>query len=116
MIRTLSIALLVAATTGTAACGSNGKAGPSVDEKAFKELTKGIHAGDAWAPTVASVEKLLGKAKVTTEQEWKWAVVDGDDCFDLDLDKNGDKVAGWGGGHVNKMLGNLFAKCAAKAK
>ncbi len=100
-----------------AACGKGGGGGASLDKASWKALTDGIHAGDAWATTTAAIDKAFGgPAKAKTDQEWTWAVDDGSDCWELELQKNGDKVGGWGGGHVNKMVEGPYAKCAAKAK
>ncbi len=108
MTRVISL-LLVAA-----ACGK-GAPGRSVDAASFKELTKNIHEGDKWDDAVSSIEKVLGPAKSKNDHQWTWAVASGDDCFDLEVAKLDDKIAGWSGGHVNKMLGDLYAKCAERA-
>ncbi len=96
-----------------AACGSSG---PSVDATSFKQLERDIHEGDSWNASVIAIEKVLGPAKTKGEHRWTWAVATGNDCFDLQVVKNGDSVGGFGGSHVSKLVPDLYAKCAERAR
>ncbi len=108
MIRKLSIAAVL-----VAACGSSG---PSVNATSFKQLKRDIHEGDSWNASVIAIEKVLGPAKTKGEHRWTWAVTTGDDCFDLQVIKDGDWVGGFGGTHVDKLAPELYAKCAERAR
>jgi hypothetical protein len=109
-----TFSIIMAAALACVACGKGSKGG--VDKGAFDKLLDGTHHGDAWATATAAADKVLGPAKIKTDGQWTWAVVDGDACWELDLMKDGDKVAGVGGGLVDKMIEKPFARCAAKAR
>jgi hypothetical protein len=126
MMRTSFAIVIGAALLAATACGKGDKngsggggggGGGGVDKETWDKLTGGIQSGSDFAKTSADIDKVLGPVKVKKDDRWIWAVDNGTDCYELKLMKAGeDKVAGWGGGKVNKMVEDQYAKCAKRAK
>jgi len=113
----MKTSFLAALAIACVACGSGGSGGSGgIDKAAFDRLLEGTHHGDAWATASAGADKVLGPARIKDADRWVWAVVEGDECWELDLMKDGDKVSGVSGGVVGKMLAEPFARCVARSK
>ena len=107
---------LVCALMGLGACGKSSGGGGGIDKETYDKMMDSVHGGDAWDKATAAVEKVMGPAKLKTDAQWTYAVDDGTDCYDVQLLKNGDKVAGVGGGKVNKAVEKLYTKCSTRAQ
>ncbi len=71
---------------------------------------------DAWDDALAVVESKLGKVTNVDGKDHSWAIVDGDTCAYLTLEKDGDKVGIVDGpGKVDKMMKSMFDACVVKS-
>lgn len=67
-----------------------------------------------WDEVLPAIEAKLGKPTKIDGKDHSWAVIEGDKCAYLTVEKNGDKVGTVDGpGRVDKMMKSMFDDCAA---
>jgi hypothetical protein len=92
--------------------GGGDKAASGIGDKLLAAQAT-ANSNDVWSETTARLEKELGAPKSKTDTEWKWAVVEGDACYNLTLTKqsDADKVSGTMGGRVPSGMADKFDAC-----
>lgn len=67
---------------------------------------------DPWDKSLAKVESKLGKPSKVDGGDHSWAVVDGDSCSYITIEKDGDKVGMVEGpGKMDKAMKSMYEKC-----
>jgi hypothetical protein len=69
---------------------SDGNEGPNSELYAkFTQARDSVTVGDPWSEATRRLEERLGPPKVKTDAEWRWATLQGDECFELSVMRTG---------------------------
>jgi hypothetical protein len=85
-------------------------------EATYKAARASVDSGHKWSASIAKVEQQLGPPKVKSDQEVRWAAVDGGSCYSLRHTRIDDIVNGVFHETVSSIVTDLFAKCKATAE
>jgi hypothetical protein len=91
-------------------CVDNSDRDPVPDSELFVKFTQArdsVMVGDPWEAT-RRIEERLGPAKVKTDTEWRWAALQGDECFYLRVMRTGVLA------NIERIM-NLYATAAVAA-
>jgi hypothetical protein len=84
----------------------------------FMQARDSVAVGDPWGEATGRIEQRLGPAKVKTDTEWRWAALQGDECFDLRVMRTGvlDHLESITNTYATAAVAEDFARCKAVAQ
>lgn len=81
----------------------------------FAQARDSVMVGDPWTEATRRIEERLGPPAVKTDTEWRWATLQGDECFDLRVMRTGvlDNLQRITNTYVTAAVAEEFERCRA---
>jgi hypothetical protein len=81
----------------------------------FTQARDSVMVGDPWNEATHRLEERLGPATVKTDTEWRWATLQGDECFDLRVARTGalDNLQRITNTYATTAVADEFERCKA---
>ncbi len=101
-----------------AGCVDNSDGADVPDSELYVKFTQArdsVMVGDPWSEATQRIEERLGPAKVKTDTEWRWATLQGDECFDLSVMRAGvlDNLQRITNTYATAAVAEAFERCRA---
>lgn len=99
-------------------CADSSDRSPAPDSEIYIKFTQArdsVMVGDSWSESIRRLEERLGPATMKTDTEWRWATVQGDECFDLKMMRAAefDRIERITNTYAAATAGDEFKRCKA---